>query len=304
MLQKVQLLVACCISKVVAGCTFSTFLCTKRGICKYNIIAGHCFSAFAQCIAKHNFSFNVMKHCIHQGKAVCFVNKLTTCKCFLYLELRFFFVQVAVIIRPAFYILVSTNHKAEGATSRVITTLAGFWGCQTCHNINQNTWSKILTGSAFLFVSVLFQKPFIKISKPFFFCRIPVQFINRFYDFFKILRFIDIRTCALIDFPYTTFTVFTKIVQKFLVEFFKFNSAMAGKFVPSIFCRNRIFGFSLLCHFQKENISEFSNILMIGNSVIAQNITKIPKFRNNFLISHFFSSNYLLCNIIFVKICI
>ena len=51
-----------------------------------------------------------------------------------------------------------------------------------------------MSRSAFLFVRIFFEQPFIKIAEPFLFCGIPVQLIDRLNNFFKIFRLVDIGT--------------------------------------------------------------------------------------------------------------
>jgi FtsH-binding integral membrane protein len=56
--------------------------------------------------------------------------------------------------------------------------------------------------------------------------------------------------------------------------------------VPAIACRYLFLGPGLLGHFEKEDIGQLGNILMIGNAVVPQDITETPKFLNNFLGVH------------------
>ena len=298
-------------NKVITGSTLTALLGSKGRIRQNQMIVIHILPNIGKGIPQNNLTVNIMKHGIHQRQTVGIVYQFTTCKSFFPLKPGRICIQIIKFIRVFSHILAGGNHKAECTTGRIITAFTRLGFHQSCHHINQYPRGKILSCSGFLFICILFQQTFIQISKPFFPGGKPIQFIDCRDYFFQIFRLFNVRHRALINLAHSANTMCTEQAQQVFIISVKLQSGFTDQHIPAIGlnhlflvvqrflfgcqmiplhqgnpCGKLAFRFCFFCHFQKQNVSQFRHILVIGNSVIPQNITEIPELGHNFLRSH------------------
>ena len=76
------------------------------------------------------------------------------------------------------------------------------------------------------------------------------------------------------------------MVQQLFVEFLQFDAAFGGQVVPAVGFWYLAFRTCFLRHFQKQDIGQLRHILVIGDTVITENVAEVPEFGYNFLCCH------------------
>ena len=192
-----------------------------------------------------------MQHSVHQRQAVRIMHQLAAGEGLRVFKLRSFLIQIKKVIRLLTYKIARRNHKAKGAAGRIIAALSGLRCHQTCHNINQHTRSEVLSGTAFLFVSVFLQQSLVKITQSLLLRAEPVQLVNRPDNLFQILRLINIRCRALINLLNTSCTLLAQIIQQFLIKGLQLQPLARQQIIPAIALRDIFLAAGFLGHLQK-----------------------------------------------------
>ena len=224
------------------------------------------------------------------------MNQLAAGEGFLSLEFCHIRIQIVKIVGVLLDKLVGGNHKSKGATGRVVAPLAGLRLHQPGHHINEDARGKVLACAGLFLVGVLFQQPFVQIAQPFFTGRIPIQAVDGRDDLFQVLGLVDVGGRALVDFPHSSGAVFAQMGQQLFIELLQLNAAFCGELVPAVGGRNLAFRAGFLCHLQKQNVSKFGDILVIGDAVIPQHIAEVPELGYDFLCGHVRFPPFSSCN--------
>ena len=251
MLQKVQLLIARGIGKVVTRCTLTALFRTEGRIGQHHVIALHFLAHVGKRIAQNNFALDVVQHGVHQRQAVRIMHQLAAGEGLRIFKLCRFLIQIKEIVRLLTHKIAGSNHKAEGTTGRIVAALAGLGCHQTRHYVNQYTRSEVLPGTALLFVSVFLQQSFVKITQSLLLRAEPVQLVNRPDNLFQILRLVDIRRRALVNFLNASRALLAQVIQQLLVKALQLQALARQQIVPAIALRDIFLAAGFLGHLQK-----------------------------------------------------
>ena len=213
------------------------------------------------------------------------------------LKLPFLGIQVEIVVVLGTQVLVSSNHKTECTSSRVVPTLTNDRHRKLHHHIDKRTRGEILTGSTLLFRCILFQQAFINVAHHItvvFF--VPIQLVYGLNNGIEVDRLTQTGRSIPIDFlDAITGGLGTDIGQEVTIKGKSLAIVLlVDKHSPTVFFRNfRLETFDFR-KFQEKDISQFIQILMISNPVITKYITLIPKFGCYAFCCHF--SIIVLCS--------
>jgi hypothetical protein len=83
--------------------------------------------------------------------------------------------QFEKVVGPFFDVMIGGDKESAGARGGVLDNFARLRLHEPHDAIDERTWGKILPCPRFLLGGVLFQKPFVKIAKPLFARRKPIE---------------------------------------------------------------------------------------------------------------------------------
>ena len=132
-------------------------------------------------------------------------------QCLVTQEITFFFTG-----RLFFHVIICSQEKTSSAAGRVTNRFSNLWGYAIYHCFDERAWSKVLTGTTFLVLSILLKDAFVDSTFHVSIHDQPLFLINHGNDFFQIDWLVNLVLCFCINCADKVF-LFTQLFQSIFV---------------------------------------------------------------------------------------
>ena len=218
-----------------------------------------------------------MQHQVHQRQAVCVLYVLHAKEgvAAVFTLLRFC-PRIGVTVFTD--VAIGGDEKTTSASGWVLDDVLQRRLHHRHHAVDQRARREVLTSAGFLFVGVLLQQTFVEITQPFLPRAVPVEFVDLGNKGGERGGFLDEGTGVTEDFLHQRGAVRAKMDQGELVGFETVRCSLGFKIVPAMASGNLLLGAGLLGHFEEQQIGQLGNVLVVGDSVILEDVTEVPEF--------------------------
>lgn len=154
------------------------------------------------------------------------------------------------------------------------------WLHQTNHDVDQHARREILAGAAFGLLGHLLQQAIIGVTEGVALLAEPVQSVDGVDQLAQIGRFADNGGGILEDRhhrPVGDLGAVAEVDQRLAIALQHLGFAGRLECRPAILFRNAAFILLLRGHFQEQQVSQFGDVLLVGDAVLAQQRAKPPQ---------------------------
>ena len=182
-------------------------------------------------------------------------------------------VGVAVLADVA----VGGDEKAPGAGSGVLDDVVEPRPHHRHHAVDQRPGREVLAGAGLLLVGVLLQQPFVEIAESFLPRAVPVELVDLAHQRGERGWFLDEGAGVGENLLHQARALAAEVDQRLLVGLQPVEAGVGFQIVPAVAGGELVFGAGLLGHLEKEQISQLGDVLVIGDSVVLQDVAEVPE---------------------------
>ena len=217
-----------------------------------------------------------MEHEVHEGEAVGILHMLHAVKG-VGLILLLLGLGEAVEVVVGAQVVVRGDEEAAGAGGGVLDDIGQLGLHHGDHAVDERARGEVLAGTGFLFVGVLFEQPFIHVAQAFLLGGIPVELVDLGDERGECGGLFDEGTGVGEDFPRKGRAVGAEVNESDLVELQTVGRTLGLQIRPTMALGNLVLGASLLGHFQEEEVGQLSDVLVIGDPVVLEDVAEVPE---------------------------
>ena len=279
-LQECELLVGRGEGEILAGGQAAAFLGAKGRVSKDQAGFGQGLAFGAEGVAIADAAAEAVQHEVHERKAVRVLHVLHAEEGLVAVfALLGVFERVEVVVVAQ--VVVGGDQEAAGAGGGVLDGVGQLRLHQGNHAVDQHARGEILAGAGLLFVGVLLQQAFVEVTQVFAVHAVPVELVDFGDEGGERGGLLDEAAGVGKDFLHQAGTLAAEVDQEDLVVLEAVGRGASGEVGPAVVCGKLIFCAGFGGHLEEEQVGEFGNVLVEGDAVVLENVTKIPEFADD-----------------------
>ena len=174
-------------------------------------------------------------------------------------------------------VAVGGDEKAAGAGRRVLDDVVERRPHHRHHAVDQRPRREVLAGAGFLLVGVLLQQPFVEIAEPLLPRAVPVELVDLGHQRGERGRLLDEGAGVGEDLLHQARAMAAEVDQRELVGLQPVGRGVGFQVIPAVPGGELVFGAGLLGHLEEQQVGQLGDVLVIGDSVILQDVAEVPE---------------------------
>ena len=149
------------------------------------------------------------------------------------------------------------------------------------YRIDQRSWREVLACAGLFLTCVALEQILIQVAEALALGAIPVELIDLFNKRRERYGLPDERGRIREDLLHQRRSVGAQVQERLLVELEAIGGGPRLEIIPAEPFGQLVLGPGLLCHLEKEEVSQLGDVLVVRHPVVAQVIAEVPEFCTN-----------------------
>lgn len=272
------------IGKIVAGGEAAAFFGAEGWVGEDEVGFGEVGSVGAEGVSEGDVGVEVVEHEVHEGEALDVGDEFHAVDGAVALEVLLVFFEFEEVVGFFADVAVGGNEEAAGAGGGVLDEFAGLGIHEVDDGVDEGSWGEVLAGAGFGFVGVLLEQAFVEVAEAFAAGAVPVEAVDAVGEGFEVFGGAQGAVGVGKDGAHAGgLGVGAEVEEHGAVEVELFDAVFGGEVGPAVVGRQLVFFFGLLGHFEEEQVGELGDVFVVGDAVVAQDVTEVPEFGDDVL---------------------